>query len=526
MIRTLYGKLVAVLLAFTLIMAVLLLIAIRQSDLARNQELNQIVYRNLPDRILTPDIMGHDGTVDAVTVRQAAERIQVVNPRVGIYLLDAQGNILAAPGLPEIPRGAVSVDPVERLLAGQTVPILGDDPADPGRRRVFAATRVRLNDGAQGYLYLVVRGRGGDTLVQRVTNSSVLREIVLLMACGLLVTLAAAALIVKIITRPLLHLAGTVDRFRRSGFAEHPEPARIRKGGRSDEIGQLADSFDRMAERMLVQMETMKRDDAARRELMANISHDLRTPLALLQGHLETLQVRNAVLSDGEKAAYLQIALRNTEQLGGLVTKLFELAKLDSEQPAVHPEPFVLEELIQDVGQQFELAMRAKHIRLETKVPTELPLVFGDIGLVERVLRNLIENALRYTAAHGTIGVVVTGGASVCTVEVHDSGIGIEPADIPRIFDRFYRAEKSRGAAATHAGLGLAIVKRIIELHGGSIQASSRPGLTVFSFTLAYAARGQASSTGESAGPIAENGRSRKTAGLSAPATPTAASAG
>jgi signal transduction histidine kinase len=231
----------------------------------------------------------------------------------------------------------------------------------------------------------------------------------------------------------------------------------------------------------------MKQADATRRELIVNISHDLRTPLASLQGYIETLQVRQEVLTSAEKEAYLQIALRHTEQLNELVTRLFDLARLDSGQTAVSPEPFVLEELVQDVTQQFELAASQGGIRLEMPAPAELPLVFGDIGLIERVLRNLIENALRYTHAGGSIGVGITPGHASCRVDVWDTGDGISAADLPHIFDRFYRGEKSRSAAAAHAGLGLAIVKRIVELHGGTIRASSRPGKTVFSFTLRYA---------------------------------------
>jgi two-component system, OmpR family, sensor kinase len=490
MTSTLYGRLVAVLLGFTVIMAALFLFAIRYSDQARNQEINQTLYLTLASRILAAETRGREGIVDAVAARRIAERIQIVNPRIDAYLLDAGGKIIAAPGQEGVIGRQISLGPAQRLLAGgATMPVLGDDPMYPQIPRVFSVASAPLADGSDGYLYLIIRGRSGDTLAQRVASSYVLQELLLLMGCVLLVTLAAAAFIVKIIMRPLRQLGALVERFRQSGFAEQPGAARIGTGGRADEIGQLADTFNRMAERMLTQMEEMKRADATRRELIANISHDLRTPLASLQGYLETLQVRQAVLTPAEKETYLQTALRHTEQLSQLVAKLFELAKLDSEQAAIFPEPFVLEDLVQDVIQEFELAIRQKGVRLETRAAVDVPLVHGDIGLIERVLRNLLENALRHTEAGGTIGVAVVAAPDACRVEVWDTGAGIAPADLPRIFDRFYRGEKSRGDAATHAGLGLAIVKRIVDLHGGTIEASSRPGMTVFSFTLDYASR-------------------------------------
>lgn len=501
MTRTLYGRLVAVLLGFTLIMAALFLVAIRYSDQARNQETNQFLYRNLANRILTPDIRGRNGSVTTATVAQAEERIQIINPRVDAYLLDRDGRVVSAPGR-EDAADSVDLEPIRQFLAGaRAYPILGEDPANPRQKRVFSAAAVKLEDGSDGYLYLVIRGRSGDTLMERLASSNVLREMLLLMGCGLLITLAAAALIVKLLTQPLRQLAVFVDRFQQSGFAEPPDGARIGAEGRSDEIGQLAGTFNRMAERMLTQMEAMKKADSTRRELVANISHDLRTPLASLQGYLETLQVRQDMLAPAEKEAYLQTALRHTEQLSQLVAKLFELAKLDSGQATMFPEPFVLEDLIQDVVQEFELAIRQKGVRLETRAPADLPLVFGDIGLIERVLRNLIENALRYTEAGGTIGVNVTAAGEGCRVEVWDTGAGIDPADLPRIFDRFYRGEKSRGAAATNAGLGLAIVKRIVDLHGGTIEASSRPGMTVFGFSLDYAAGAAAAAHGRDPAP-------------------------
>jgi signal transduction histidine kinase len=224
-----------------------------------------------------------------------------------------------------------------------------------------------------------------------------------------------------------------------------------------------------------------------RRELVANISHDLRTPLASLQGYLETLHLKRIHLTSDEQRNYLEIALKQTEQLSGLVSRLFDLAKLDSGQAVVALEPFALGDLVQDVVQEFNLAASNKGITLRGHIRADLPLVVGDIGLLERVLRNLLENALRYTPAGGNVAVTTSPGPEGAVVEVADTGIGIAAEELPRIFDRFYRVEKSRGLSAGSAGLGLAITKRILDLHSSAISVSSERGRTIFRFMLAYA---------------------------------------
>jgi two-component system OmpR family sensor kinase len=197
--------------------------------------------------------------------------------------------------------------------------------------------------------------------------------------------------------------------------------------------------------------------------------------------------VKGSTLSAEEKSNYLGIALKQSQQLGRLTGKLFELAKFDAGQVKITIEPFVLEDLVQDVTQQFELAAATKQVSLETVLPAEMPLVAADIGMIDRVLKNLIENSLRYTPSGGTIKVTLTPAARHVTVQVSDTGCGIDTEDLPRIFDRFYRGEKNRGDASSNAGLGLAIAKRILELHDSSIAVTSRPGMTTISFTLAYA---------------------------------------
>lgn len=488
MFGSLYAKLVAVLVGFALAMSLAFVLVMRYSDTVRRQELSQRVYRSYASQLVKEHIFPKD-RLDPSAFESVFDHIKVVNPRIDAYLIDASGTILASSSRAgALQRKTVDLGPIQKFLAEDTaLPILGDDPTDGQDQRVFTATRLTLAGHGDAYLYLVIKGVRSESAVQQILESYVLRENIAVIGGGLLLALLAGALIIGLLTHRIRRLAGVMDRFRDSGFAEQaaPSSARARSG---DEIDRLAGTFGEMADRILAQMRELRHTDSMRRELVANVSHDLRTPLASLQGHLETLQYKADRLSDAEKRNYLEIALRQSELLSQLVAKLFELAKLDAERPAMLAEPFVLADLAQDVVQQFELAAAEKSITLDAQLPQEAPLVFGDIGLIERALRNLIENSLRFTPGGGAIRVIVIAEQDHATVQVTDTGCGIDAADLPRIFDRFYRGEKSRSDSTGNAGLGLAITKRILELHSSSISVVSQAGLTIMSFTLPYAA--------------------------------------
>lgn len=496
MLSRLYVKLVAVLVGFAFIMAAAFVLGIRYSDDARRLEMSQRVYRTLAAEIVREAVMPLGSqTTDYAAFAEIFNRIKVINPRIDAYLVDGSGAILAASDRSGAKRrDRVDPEPIRDFLADDaTLPILGDDPTDARSKRVFSAARVDLPGHREAYLYLVLRGARSESAAQPILQSYTLRQNLMVFGGALLLALVASALVMGIMTRRLRHLAQVMDRFRESGFAEQPAPGRKRPAT-GDEIDQLGGNFSEMADRILAQMRELQRSDSTRRELVANISHDLRTPLATLQGYLETLQFKGDRLSAEEKHRYLEIALQQSERLGHLVANLFELAKLDSGRAAMLPEPFVLTDLVQDVVQQFELAATGKGIRISADLPLEMPLVRADIGLIERALRNLIENSLRYTPAGGSITVSVVPGAARATVQVSDTGSGIDAADLPRIFDRFYRGEKSRSGSSDNAGLGLAITKRILELHGSAATVSSRPGSTTIGFTLPY----------DGAGPVGE----------------------
>jgi hypothetical protein len=213
-----------------------------------------------------------------------------------------------------------------------------------------------------------------------------------------------------------------------------------------------------------------------RRDLIANVSHDLRTPLQSMRGYLEVLAAKGDSLAAAQRRQYLNIAVRQSDRLAGLIDELFELAKLEFKGITLDRERFALAELAADVVQKFQLVAQGRNIELTVGAAPRLPFVDADLGLVERVLENLIGNALKHTPAGGHVHVQVSADdAGGVLVEVHDSGTGVAPEDLPHIFERLYRGAAGR-TQSDGAGLGLAIARRIVELHGGEIGADSPPG--------------------------------------------------
>ena len=234
----------------------------------------------------------------------------------------------------------------------------------------------------------------------------------------------------------------------------------------------MTDAFQHMARQIQQQLTRLKETDALRRELVANVSHDLRTPLASLKGYIETLLLKDDSLSPEQRQQYLQIAFNNAERLNKLVSELFELAKLDAGELKLHKETFSLAELAHDVIQKFELRAQQQNIQLEVDIDADVPYVEADIGLIERVLDNLVDNALKNTPEGGAIRLALDSDGQLVTVQVADTGRGIAEDELPHIFQRFYKKPDSE-ASYTGAGLGLAIAQRIVELHGSELSVNS-----------------------------------------------------
>jgi hypothetical protein len=276
-----------------------------------------------------------------------------------------------------------------------------------------------------------------------------------------------------------------MDAFSRGTTYEPIKLQLSKPAHKADDIDRLGSTFKEMAARIENQMEQLQKADAMRRELVANVSHDLRTPLATLQGYIETLLLKDGDLGPADRRSYLETAIKHCERLNKLVSALLELAKLDAYDIQAELEPFNLSELVQDVVQKFQLMANEKQIVLSTRCEKDLPFVNADIGLIERALENLIENAVHNTPPGGSVRLVLKPHGDNVAVEVSDTGQGIPAEDLGHIFNRFYQLDKSRKSDLGHSGLGLAITKKILELHDRSIEVVSALGAgTTFSFQL------------------------------------------
>jgi len=243
-----------------------------------------------------------------------------------------------------------------------------------------------------------------------------------------------------------------------------------------DEITHLAETFNQMAAQ-LEQMEMEKRRlDLARRDLVAWASHDLRTPLASLRVMLEALA--DGVVTDPETVArYLRQSRAEIERMSALINDLFELAQLDTGNLVLKYEASALSDLISDTLEGFTARAQAKGVQLGGAVEADVDPVWIAPEKISRVLQNLVENAIRHTPSGGAIQLQAAKQAGQVRLVVQDTGSGIAPADLPRVFERFYRGDAARGREQGNgAGLGLAIAKGIVEAHGGQIGVESELG--------------------------------------------------
>jgi signal transduction histidine kinase len=285
------------------------------------------------------------------------------------------------------------------------------------------------------------------------------------------ISLVVARWLARGMTQPLRDMAAAAHRMETGDYS-----TRVHTRSR-DEVGQLAAAFNRMS----AELQNLEQ---SRRDLVANVSHELKTPIAAIRAHLENLL-------DGVEHPdphTLQVMLSQTERLSRLIEQLLELSRLESGELPLQREDVPLAPLVTQVLSEIDVARSDSGVAVQSELPEDLPAVDADRERVHQVLYNLLDNAVRFTPSGGAVTVSAQRHNGSVEVRVADTGVGIPPEHLPRLFERFYRADPARSREDGGTGIGLAIARSVVEAHGGHIRAESELGKgSVFTFDLPVA---------------------------------------
>ena len=472
--RSLYTKLSLALFGLFLVVGGVTLAVTLGTSYLYQQEVQQRIHRDLAAHIVSEELLIVDGEIANEALKHVFHMMMVINPTIELYLLDPAGAILAYSAPPgKVKLAQVSLDPVLHYVDGKPrLPITGDDPRHPDTQNIFSAAPIMREGNLEGYLYIVLASEHFVSVAQMLRGSYVLRSGAVAVVGITALALIGALLLSRRLTSRLTNLTRDMAEFRFETLKDEQltvdaDPSTPHH----DEVDELRVTFDHMAARIEDQIVKLEDQDRLRREMVANVSHDLRTPLTHLHGYLETLMLKRESLAPEQRREYLDIALQHAKRLGRLVTDLFELAKLDALSEPMDRERMPIGELVQDVAQKYRLPAKDQGVSLRAELAGELLWISADVGLIERALENVLDNALRYTPKGGQIDIRLKPLGEWLQIEICDTGPGIEATDLPLVFDRFHRVKTADDSSKGRgAGLGLAIAKRAVELHGGNIR--------------------------------------------------------
>jgi len=464
-----------VLFLFTAIAMYVSVEASRNYSVEVNQRLNRELAQNTADMI-KPYI--RDGKISDEAIADIMHSMMVINPIVEVYILDTKGKILKYVAPDKVVKlEQVNLAPIQKFISDPEHSIIyGDDPRNPGEYKTFSATEVIENGQLTGYIYIVLASQKYVSNAQAVLGSYILglsiRSVIVILIISALVGLLAIWLITNRLN-PIIH---GIDEFRKGNLQ-----ARIPVKSET-EINRIGMVFNEMADTIEQNIQELKGVDNLRRELISNVSHDLRTPVASIQGYAETLLLKQGKIKEEEQRKYLEVIFKSCGKLKKLVEDLFELSKLQAQQVKPKTEPFSIAELVYDIANKYRIISQKKGISVNTTIAKNVPLVEADISMIDRVLQNLIDNAMKFCQEGDTINIEIDSKLpGKVEVRVADSGQGIRQEDLPNVFQRYYKGGEDKQST----GLGLAIVQKIIELHHSTIQVFSQYGKgTTFVFDL------------------------------------------
>lgn len=480
--RSLFGHLVLAQIVYGGLLAIGFLVVLELNHTRYHLEATQRLSLDWAGQILSRYPHEFNGTelgLDNARLRKFLLHLGRSSPAADFHVIDGSGKILLS-SVPEarLRRASVGIGAVESLIRSpQVLPVMIDDPSEPGVLRIFSAVPFGRGDKSKAYLLLLLRGQDAGAFLSHQGSRVFLESVAMIAGVSALAFSAAIVLLVSIL-RPIRKLSRAMDVFRRESGIAWPSGNGSALESEGSELDRLSLHFDEMARQIVELLHRLKDDDRKMREMFANISHDLRTPLTVIQGCLEGAQTTaGEPLPAAGRAALMDAALTQCRSLGRLIETVFELSKLQSADYQLRREVFSIAELAQDVAMKFSLKAMERRISIRIDGGDRHIHVTADVLLIERVFDNLIDNALRHAEGANEITIRLAERTAEVEIMVCDNGSGIPAAAWNRILtEQSGKPPSYPGTTAKGAGLGLSIVRRILELHGTSLELVTTDG--------------------------------------------------
>ena len=407
--------------------------------------------------ILTGDLLEHkDGAVQR-KIKALAEKLNL-----RITVIDTQGKVLGDsdedPALMENHKDRSEVMRAVKNGFGQSTRF--SDTLKYNMK--YVAVRIEDSGNVLGIVRFALPLSEVQLKLQLIYRTVLFGAIV-----AVVIAFTIAYFLSRSITLPISRMQDAAQRIAKGDFSRKVE---IKS---RDELGQLAKSLNIMAAELQQKMENLKRMDNIRTDFVANVSHELKTPLTLIKGYIETLQDKG--INDKDKAhRFVSIIKEHTNRLENIIDDLLSLSELELSKDCINKNEFNLRELVDEVTLGFGYALDSKRHSLSMDLQGHDFRVKADRDKIEQVIVNLIDNAIKYTNEAGQINIFLIEHQNDITLIVKDNGIGIPEEDIDRVFERFYRVDKARSRKLGGTGLGLGIAKHIILAHKGQISIESK----------------------------------------------------
>jgi signal transduction histidine kinase len=447
-------------------------------------------YHEASTQLLNKDVAKHiaeftspfrESSINKRKADSVFKNAMVLSPSAEVYFLDTAGKVIAfhAPEK-EILQWTVSLPPIENYIQtkGEKY-IRGTDPKDPDNQKIFSASIVKGESGTLGYIYVILGSKKSEGIIDMLYGSHIMKLAILAFIIVILLSLMVSFILLKRMRKNFDQMIAVLERFENGDYT-----ARFNLRNQ-DELEPVTQAFNKMADLLSSTIHKLTKSEEDRKAFIATISHDLRTPLSIARGYTETLMLKREKgdVTLEEQEYYSQQIYNKMLQIENMVNQLFELSKMDDVAFKPRFEPFVLSEIVQESVNTFKMIATEKKVDLKCAQCLYHVWVNADVSMMERVIQNLVENALKNTPAEGFIHASMTVKGEALFFKIENNGPAL-PEDLLHWINNFKREGGISNQRPAKLGLGLLILQKILLLHNSSLHASTLNGTNTFIFSL------------------------------------------